>query len=134
MWISTIDLPHVMSEDSSRTARGRRAESQARQFLEAQGLRFLACNYHAPCGELDLVMRDGSVVVFVEVRLRRSSRFGDAAASVNARKQARITATAAHYLQRHRELANQRCRFDVVAFTGPDDIAEPLWLKGAFGV
>jgi putative endonuclease len=78
-------------------------------------------------------MRDGATVVFVEVRLRRSLRFGGAAASVDRRKQARIAATAAHYLQRHRELARLPCRFDVVTFTGPDATVAPCWLKGAFG-
>ncbi|CAK0761026.1 UPF0102 family protein YraN [Gammaproteobacteria bacterium] len=116
------------------TARGRRAEEAARHFLEARGLRFLEGNYRAPCGELDLIMRDGAAVVFVEVRMRRPSRFGDALDSINARKRAHITATAAHYLQRHRELAHQFCRFDVIAFDGPDASVEPRWLKGAFGV
>lgn len=116
------------------TVRGRQAEDVARHFLETQGLCFLERNYRARCGELDLVMRDGATVVFVEVRFRKSSRFGDAIDSINARKRAHITATAAHYLQRHRKLANQPCRFDVVAFTGPDATVEPRWLKGAFGV
>ncbi|CAK0774757.1 putative endonuclease [Gammaproteobacteria bacterium] len=127
-------IQRAVSEKNNRTACGRQAENRARHFLETRGLSLLACNYRAPCGELDLIMRDGMSVVFIEVRLRRSSRFGDAVESVNARKCARITATAAHYLQRHRELANQPCRFDVVAFSGPNEIAEPRWLKGAFGV
>jgi putative endonuclease len=126
--------PNTTQEKSSCTARGRHAEDRARRFLEGHGLCFLAANYHAKCGELDLIMRDGATVVFVEVRLRGSARFGGAIGSITTRKQARISATAAHYLQYHRELAMQPCRFDVVAFTGPDDVAEPQWLKGAFGM
>ncbi len=119
----------------STTTRGREAEEKACRFLEAKGLRFVARNYRAPCGEIDLILHDGMALVFVEVRLRRPSRFGDAIESVTPRKRARMTATAAHYLQRHPTLANRPCRFDVVAFTGTDiTTTDPHWLKGAFGV
>ncbi len=129
-----INRPPVAPQPS-RTARGREAEEKARCFLEGSGLQLITSNYHAPCGEIDLVMSDGDTIVFVEVRLRRPSRFGDAIESVSARKCARIVATAEHYLQRHPLLANRPCRFDVVAFTGKDVVvAEPRWLQGAFGV
>ena len=111
---------------------GRAAEVAARHFLETTGLCLLESNYHAPCGEIDLIMRDLAVLVFVEVRLRRSDRFGSAIESVNARKKTRILATAAHYLQRHQEVAYQPCRFDVVAFTGTIDHHPPNWIKNAF--
>ena len=127
--------PAPLLVSKSRMARGRDAEEKARQFLEGYGLCLLACNYRAPCGEIDLVMQDGITVVFVEVRLRRPSRFGDAVESVNARKRARISATAAHYLQRHPALVNRPCRFDVVAFTGTDiTTTAPHWIQAAFGV
>ena len=58
---------------------GRTAEQLAAAFLERQGLTLLARNYRCRFGEIDLVMRDGDSVVFVEVRLRRSSAFGGAA-------------------------------------------------------
>lgn len=43
-------------------------EHQARLFLEAKGLKFIAANQHFKCGELDLIMQDGQTIVFVEVR------------------------------------------------------------------
>ncbi|MGD2112733.1 MAG: YraN family protein, partial [Gammaproteobacteria bacterium] len=63
--------------------RGRNAEQQARQYLQAHGLRVLQCNYHSRHGEIDLVMQDGDSVVFVEVRYRRQPRYGTAAESVD---------------------------------------------------
>ncbi len=61
-------------------------ENQARRWLEGQGLRFIAANARERGGEIDLIMRDGTVTVFIEVRYRRSARYGDAAASVTPQK------------------------------------------------
>ena len=65
-------------------------ETQARRWLESQGLRFIAANVRERGGEIDLIMRDGSVTIFVEVRYRRSANYGDAASSVTPQKQQRI--------------------------------------------
>ena len=65
-------------------------ENQARRWLEGQGLRFIAANARERGGEIDLIMRDGTVTVFIEVRYRRSARYGDAAASVTPQKQQRL--------------------------------------------
>ena len=62
-------------------------EIQARRWLESQGLHFIAANVRERGGEIDLIMRDGSVTVFVEVRYRRSANYGDAASSVTPQKQ-----------------------------------------------
>jgi uncharacterized protein (TIGR00252 family) len=80
-------------------------------------------------GEIDLVMRDGATLVFVEVRYRRSDRFGAPAETVDRRKQQRLTAAANHYLQAHPTVLP--CRFDVVAVSGGDRIE---WIKNAFAV
>ncbi len=61
-------------------------ENQARRWLEGQGLRFIAANARERGGEIDLIMRDGTVTVFIEVRYRRSAWYGDAAASVTPQK------------------------------------------------
>lgn len=87
----------------------------------------MASNVLCKRGELDLVMRDGDTLVFVEVRFRASARFGGAAASVDPRKQARLTAAAAYYLQRHP--INLPCRFDVIAIDGTGAIQ---WIRHAF--
>ncbi len=79
--------------------RGDAAEARALAWLQARGLRCLARNYRCRLGEIDLIMQDGDTVVFVEVRQRRSARFGGAAASITPAKQARLTLAAEHYLQ-----------------------------------
>lgn len=108
-------------------AAGHEAEEAAARHLERHGLAIVHRNYRTRMGEIDLVARDGPVLVFVEVRRRASSRFGGAAASITFAKRRRIVAAARHFLMR---LGRQpRCRFDVVALEG-DEIVQ--WLRGAF--
>jgi putative endonuclease len=107
-------------------AAGGDAESAATRFLEGRGLVIVARNYRTRFGEIDLIARDGATLVFVEVRMRSSERFGGAAASIGARKRSRIEAAARQFLA---GLARQPpCRFDVIAFEG----GTPTWLRGAF--
>jgi len=111
--------------DTCRT--GDDKEVLARRYLEGRGLRHVAHNVRCRHGEIDLVMRDAQVLVFVEVRYRRGEHFGGAAASVDRRKQARLIAAAGFYLQRHP--TDLPCRFDVVAIGAGDRIQ---WFQNAF--
>lgn len=112
---------------------GNQAERTTEQILIKAGLRLLARNYRCKQGELDLVMRDADTVVFIEVRYRRRNQWGDAVETVDWRKQKRLIAAAHHYLLTHPHLANQSCRFDVVAATGdPADPASFRWIREAF--
>jgi putative endonuclease len=105
---------------------GGEAEGDAARFLERHGLRLVARNYRTRFGEIDLIAMDGEVLVFVEVRMRSSGRFGGALESVTAGKQRRIASAAGHFLQRYP--GEPRCRFDVVVLQeGP-----PQWHKAAF--
>jgi putative endonuclease len=108
---------------------GDAAEENALAHLAAHGLKLVARNYRTPHrggGEIDLVMRDGATLVFVEVRQRSRSDYGGAAASVSFTKQRRIVFAARHYLMR---LASPPpCRFDVVSVE-PGRIE---WLRAAF--
>ncbi len=107
-------------------AAGDAAEERAARFLERHGVRILARKYRTRLGEIDLIAKDGEVLVFVEVRMRSSARWGGAVESIDGRKRRRIEAAARHYLMRlGREPA---CRFDVVSLE--DD--EAAWLRGAF--
>lgn len=108
--------------------RGEAAEALAAAFLSQRGLAIVARNYRTRLGEVDIVARDGAVLVFVEVRSRSGTAFGGAAASVDARKQRRIVAAARHYLSRLR--AEPPCRFDVLTLQGPQ--GAPAWIRGAF--
>ena len=85
-------------------------------------------NYRVRGGEIDIVAAERGCLVFVEVRLRGNARHGGAAASVDARKRARLLLAARHYLMGTGD-AEQRCRFDVVAIDG----GVLHWIRDAFG-
>jgi putative endonuclease len=106
---------------------GTEAELSALRFLQDRSLRPVRRNYRCRGGEIDLVMRDADVLVFVEVRLRRNRAFGGALASVDGRKQRRLILAAQHYLQSHSWAGP--CRFDVV---GIDARGECEWVRNAF--
>ena len=110
-------------------ASGNTYERQALEALTHRGLSLLTRNYNTRHGELDLVMREGNDVVFVEVRYRRR---GHAASSVAAAKQTRLIRAASLWLAAHPAHAHRACRFDVVSFDGPS--AEMCWWRGAFEV
>ncbi len=107
-------------------------ETRALKQLEKAGLSLLDRNFNTRYGELDLIMRDTDTVVFVEVRYRRGEDFGGALASVTAGKRKRLVLAARLYLQSHPQLAQQPCRFDVLAFAGPEAQSESTWLRNAF--
>lgn len=107
-------------------------ERRARQHLQQAGLAPVAHNYSTRFGELDLVMRDGDALVFVEVRYRRNTRFGGAAASVTSQKRERLVRAASGFLAAHPQYADCPCRFDVVTFEGDGDAARCQWRQAAF--
>ncbi len=113
--------------------RGGEAEDLACRYLLERGLQLVERNYHCPCGEIDIVMRHAGSIVFVEVRYRRSARFGSGAESIDRRKQAKLTATALHYLQSHRAAAKCPARFDVISISPGAEHDEVLWIQNAFG-
>lgn len=111
---------------------GAAAEDAALALLLARDLQLLARNVRYPFGELDLVMREGADLVFVEVRYRSNTRFGGAASSVDAAKRRKLARAAQAWIGSHRQFANAGCRFDVVAATpSPEGIACE-WIRGAF--
>lgn len=117
--------------------RGEHWERVAETLLRRHGLRMLARNYHCRGGEIDLVMQDGAVLVFVEVRYRRSDRFGSGADSVTATKQQRIVRAARHFLARHGGYDRLPCRFDVVSIGGDAELSTDRdatlnWIRAAF--
>lgn len=115
------------SGERSTVARGQSYEAVARAYLESQGLVWIASNHRCRFGEIDLIMSDQERLVFIEVRFRRSSGYGGASASVDARKQRRLVTAARHYLSRCP--TERPCRFDVIAINGQESIR---WIKGAF--
>ena len=90
---------------------GNRAESRAQRYLEKQGLSLVASNFHSKFGEIDLIMLEGEVLVFVEVRLRADNR---AIESVTTEKQRKILATANFFLSKHPLYMTLANRFDII--------------------
>ena len=111
---------------------GTHFEDLALACAQRSGLKLLVRNFTCRHGEIDLIMHDGEVVVFVEVRYRRSARFVSAVDSVGAAKRSRLITTASLYLQAHPELARRACRFDVFAISGDADAPDIEWHRDAF--
>lgn len=109
---------------------GAQAERLAEAFLVARGLRPVAQNYRTRRGEIDLIMRDGNTLVFVEVRLRSNRSYGDGIDSITAHKRTRIVSAAQAYLQSIDRAP--ACRFDVVALSSLDAVSIE-WIRDAFG-
>ena len=113
---------------------GDSGEELALRFLLKKGLMLVARNFKTPGrggGEVDLIMRssDGTLV-FVEVRQRKSTSHGGAAASISFAKRRRIIYAAQHYISRLSR--TPPCRFDVVALDGAGSDAQIEWLPAAF--
>lgn len=113
---------------SDKQRQGQRWEEQARSHLERHGLVLVEANYRCKGGEIDLIMRDGDSLVFVEVRQRADRSYGGAATSITRTKRRRLTVAAQFYLLRYR--AVPPCRFDVVAIDG----GALEWLRNAIEV
>ncbi len=111
---------------------GQQAEDRALGYLVAAGLSLVERNYRCRGGEIDLIMRDGGKLVFVEVRFRSDPRFGGALASVDLKKQGRLVHAAAHYLAAKR--VDRPTRFDVVGVSPDQGKLAVQWIKDAFRV
>lgn len=122
------------------TDKGQKAEQHAEQFLLSQGLTFRQRNFRKACGEIDLIMQEGSTIIFVEVKLRKPGALVSGLESVDRRKQRRLIKTAAWYLQAMKSPKELPCRFDVVAISydsrenaHSDDWGSSIeWIKSAF--
>lgn len=110
---------------------GMEAESEALRYLEQQGLNFQARNVRFKGGEIDLVMQDKQTRVFVEVRYRKSNRYGSALESITYSKQQRLIRAAFLYNQRYP--TSQPWRIDVISITAKtaDSARSIEWLQSA---
>lgn len=126
-----MSLLRLFSAD--RREQGEWAEDEACRHLERRGLRVVARNFTTRRGEIDLIMRDGQVLVFVEVRSRNRTDFGDPVATIGHTKQQRISRAAQQFLLTRREWRDHPCRFDVVGILAREQKAcEITWLRDAF--
>jgi len=107
---------------------GSQKEELAAAYLEEQGAVILAKNFYFSGGELDLIVKDGEYLCFVEVKYRKSREFGFPEEAVTSFKQRKIIQGARRYLYQNRLSEHTPCRFDVVSIY-KDEIA---WIKDAF--
>jgi len=121
-------------DEPGKRAFGMQLEAVAARYLARQGMSLLCRNFQCKLGEIDLVMRDGNTLVFVEVRFRRGSTHGNACATVDWRKQRKVQRAAQVYLLRSGLRERHPCRFDVLGIT-----REPVkgalqfdWIPAAF--
>ncbi len=116
---------------------GSKGEEVAASFLIRKGYRIISRNYKNKLGEIDIIAEDGDVICFVEVKTRKSKRFGLAKESVTARKQGQIAKTAISFLK-EKGFLNRKARFDVVALDYSsfgaklDLIRDAFTLEGSF--
>jgi len=117
---------------------GEHTENLACEFLKNNGLKLVEKNFSTRVGEIDLIMKSDDMLVFVEVRYRKSNNFGSGAESVTISKQKKLIKTASLYLQQHAKLLKCPARFDVVSITGAIESNNINainfdWIENAFG-
>jgi putative endonuclease len=105
---------------------GRRSERAAARYLRSRGYRILAANVADPAGELDLIALHRETIVIVEVRSTAGTNLERTAASVDFRKQKKITDAAVRFLGRKRLLGEVNVRFDVLILSWPPEAREPI--------
>lgn len=120
--------------NSSTQTTGGLAEQAAADYLQDHGLTKVEENFRCKLGELDLIMRDNRCMVFVEVRFRKSDRYGSAASTVTTAKQNKLRKTALFYLKA-RKLQHAAVRFDVIGMKPGEQGCSGYqfrWIKNAF--
>ena len=111
---------------------GREGEQRAARLLERHGLRVVERNWRCSQGELDLIAVRGDLVVFCEVKTRRSRRWGEPSEAVDPRKQARLRRLAGRWLAENPARRSRRVRFDVISVVDGEDRRELIHLPDAF--
>lgn len=113
----------------ARLSLGKRGETTAVAYLQAKGYTLLEENYRTKLGEIDCIFKDGDELVFVEVKTRSSTTFGDPLEAVDQRKWLQITRVAEQYLAKYND-SDCPIRFDVIGIvTHPPQIDH---IKNAF--
>lgn len=128
-WQNRLKTPFTPRAD------GFKFERVAEKFLRKKGLQLVVRNYSCRGGEIDLIMREQDILVFVEVRYRKSDHYGSAAESITFNKQRKIIHCAQVYLQANPACQANPLRFDVVAIRGESDQLSGLaidWHQNAF--
>jgi len=111
---------------------GNNAESIAKDFLIKNNLKLIKKNYLTTMGEIDLIMLEKDILVFIEVRYRESVNFTSTIESVDCKKQQKIIKTAQIFLAKNPQFDDNICRFDVVGVENSLKSPNINWIKDAF--
>jgi putative endonuclease len=120
----------VTNRPSTKTI-GSMAENNTCLYLESHGLKLIERNFRCDAGEIDLIMQEHEILVFIEVRFRQYKDFGQSIETISASKKQRLIKTATVYLQKNNLLDKIACRFDVI---GVGKSEEFIWIRNAFDV
>ncbi|MCX5857166.1 MAG: YraN family protein [Deltaproteobacteria bacterium] len=120
-------------KDMRRIRMGKLGEDLAVAYLQKAGYRILAQNYRCLYGEVDIIALDGDFIVFIEVKSRKSERFGQPQEAVGLEKQKKLSRISLHYLQQKR-LENRNARFDVMAVKLLPDGTRIELIRNAFNL
>lgn len=123
-----------MSKNSGNISyqRGCWAEQKALEYLLTHHLKLLGKNFRSTFGEIDLIMQEKNIILFIEVRYRSSDYFHTALESINKKKCERIISASHQYLTENRSASQRNCRFDVIALSGSQASPKIEWIKNAF--
>ena len=111
---------------------GDKAENYALKYLKNQGLKLITKNYLTKLGEIDIIMLDKKTLVFIEVRYRKNSLFGNALESIDFKKQQKIIKAAQLFLDEFNQYDEFSCRFDVIAIDKSLKYENISWIQDAF--
>lgn len=123
MWFNNDD------KRTEKRIKGDEKERLAEEFLSTKGFELIERNFNCKSGEVDLIMKDGEYLVFIEVRYRENNDFGGALESITAGKQRKLRRAAEFYLLQQFGNTPPPCRFDVVGIEGENELE---WIKNAF--
>lgn len=110
---------------------GEKGETLAAKYLKKRGYKIIEQNYRTPLGEIDIIAKEKNTIVFVEVKSRRSIRFGSPKWAVTPKKQRKISMVALHYLKSTKQTTD-KARFDVVSILSNKDAPQIDIIKNAF--
>lgn len=133
-WMLTRLKTRFSRRNNCKTTTGQLYEDHALDYLKTRGLRLVERNYHCPMGEIDLIMLDADMLVFIEVKYRRRSDYGNSIEQVTYRKRQKLVNSALLYLSSHPRYTNAPCRFDVVAISPGPDAPEVNWISNAMEI
>ena len=121
-------------KQSPKRATGNFAEELALQFLRTHKFQFVARQFSCKMGEIDLIMKDKKTLVFIEVRYRQNTAYGEPFESITRPKQRKLIRTALFYLKYRAWTRHFSARFDVISITGNQLTPKITWIPNAFGV